>query len=136
MLDNNEINKLMAVEVDKINLLMLEHFYGGKWVFEDEEEPEAVPYLEWDTGIFYPKLYDKFGRFSCGTPSPTTDMNQAMECWEATPEIIMELHRVYRMNQYFCSVKINNKHFETLRYSSAPLVICKALLKAKGIEIE
>jgi len=95
-----------------------------------------VPYLEWDTGIFYPKLYDKFGRFSFGTPSPTTDMNQAMECWEKEfgdydTSIQNTGFGWYVFINYKCGELVGMAHDP-----SAPLAICKAILKAKGIEIE
>jgi hypothetical protein len=118
---------------DKINELMATEVMGGTSRRDNGRTIVKIRRVEYDLNDWDGTEFDAFmERFPIY--SPTTDMNQAMECWEAVPEIVMDLHRVYRMNQYFCTVRINGKHFETLRYGSAPLAICKAILKAKGID--
>jgi hypothetical protein len=72
---------------------------------------------------------------------PSTDMNQAMECVEVmvAKGYTIEL-RLSKLEGLGLSVlvRIGSKliriHFEHLK--EAPLAICKAILKAKGIEIE
>jgi len=70
-----QIDKLTPEQVDKLDGLWLciavaVHIFGWRWVHEDEEQPDAVPYLvgpepEGDhevaiVGTFYPTVYDKF----------------------------------------------------------------------------
>jgi len=69
---------------------------------------------------------------------PTTDMNQAMECVDSLPwdEYAFELSRDllghYRATIY--NLKTGDKFIGV--DDSAPLAICKAILKAKGVDYE
>ena len=78
--------------------------------------------------------------FRCHTWHPksyTTDMNQAMECWYefakgTTFTMIVELDSD---KSTICTIYQGVVKVVYRIENSAPLAICKAILKAKGIEI-
>ena len=112
---NNELDTLMAVEVMKYERVTASS-YGY-------DEPIV----------------------STGNWSPTTDLNQAMECYNkikydrAYDFFYCEL--VHLGNGYWCFRNHTDEGLSCEKEisatdESAPLAICKAILKAKGIEIE
>lgn len=108
---NSNIDSLMASEV-----------MGWTQPYKD------CNYMNGEEPMYTPEFY-----------TPTTDMNQAMECAEVMVAngYTIEL-RLSKLEGLGLSVlvRIGSKliriHFEHLK--EAPLAICKAVLKAKGIE--
>lgn len=108
-----KIDELMATEVHGWTDVMMSN---RKW-FDSISDKSVIDYSEY---------------------SPTTDMNQALECVDELPwdEYVFELSRDllghYRATIY--NLKTGDKFIGV--DDSAPLAICKALLKAKGIDYE
>jgi len=75
---------------------------------------------------------------------PTTDMNQAMECVEKIEKELdayFWLERVLAHEGWECKIELGDVNgilppTAIATGESAPLAICKAILKAKGIEYE
>ena len=111
------INELMATEV-------------MGWEITSDKTPEGISYT---TG------YDIDGKgtyYKTGF-TPTTDMNQAMECvveYYRDRDDDFELHYTGSGNWMVIMEEFEN--YWVISDKSAPLAICKAILKAKGISFD
>jgi len=121
---NNKINELLAVEVRNFSFR-----------HRNDEIEDSLPYY-WDL--------DK-NEYACLVKdwSPTTDMNQAMECWNKMFEDgfyidLLTTNCLPDGLEFLCKVShIDGSIDEYEVYDkSAPLAICKAILKAKGVKYE
>lgn len=116
---NDKINRLMAVEVMG--------WYEGDYAYK------RAWYKDASNVALYVKGF-----------TPTTDMNQAMECWTTyTKSDTCESHywellkmmgrwmfRNHTDEGLSCDIEIS------VMEDTAPLAICKAILKAKGVACE
>tara|TARA_R100001244_G_C5144140_1_gene128451 strand:- start:220 stop:579 length:360 start_codon:yes stop_codon:yes gene_type:complete len=113
---NNELDTLMAVEVR--NLKPHQDIGGGVGLYLIDEDSREI------------YVTRKCGRFPIWTP--TTDMDQAMECVEALPDDI-EFGLMKHPASYGCSIQMQVGNEWQDFYGedkSAPLAICLAIEKA------
>ena len=126
----------------EIDLLIAEHVMGAEWVTEDDEQPEACPYLQTDHWVFYPKVNEKFpnSRGLCGMPEYSKLISRA---WEVIEQIHKDGHGWTLVSKYRSDTYIAYKATgcadpdfgEWFAYGdTAAHAICMAALKAKGIE--
>lgn len=130
----------------KLDILIAEKVMGAKWITEDDEQPEACPYLVTDDWIFYPKIFIGTPRFSdCGTytggmPQYSRHIGAA---WEVVTKIgkcsiqapgSVEIGECYFVADRWTVLFNVNKNLKPSEGDTAPHAICLAALIAMGVE--
>lgn len=113
---------------DKINELMATEVMG--WEFFEYKDPFDSRQDEYrEDGLIGKILFKHLW-------NPTTDMNQAMECLIIFNPEHFHLHKSDNGESYSCHIFRYRESLPAVVVldNLAPLAICKAILKAKGID--
>jgi len=125
---------------EELDILIAHHIMGAVWVQEDEEQPEACPYLQGNNWVFYPSIGPKLYGNTTYTGGMPNYSGQIEHAW-AVVEKMRELNFIFTLESCFNGFNVgfdeyNNGLCGNIGGDTAPEAICLASLKAMGVSCE